>query len=66
MPAKRVLKAVAITTVSFAGLVGMTVILWANKIISPEMAILMLVALLGLYVGFGVLITVYRFLEKLE
>jgi hypothetical protein len=66
MPAKGVLKAVAITTVSFAGLVGMTVILWANKIISPEMAILMLVALLGLYVGFGVLITVYRFLEKLE
>lgn len=66
MPEKRALKAVAITAASFTGLVGMTAILWATKIVSPEMAMLMLVALFGLYFGFGVLIAVYRLVGKLE
>ena len=34
--------------------------------ISAQLAMLMLVALLGLYLGFGVLIAVYRFTSKLK
>jgi hypothetical protein len=34
--------------------------------ITPEMSALMLVALSGLYVGFGVLIAVYRLIDKLQ
>ena len=34
--------------------------------ISPQLAMLMLVALLGLYLGFGVLILVWRFTSKLK
>ena len=34
--------------------------------ISFEMAMLMLVALLGMYIGFGILIAVYRLIDKLE
>ena len=66
MSENRVLKAVAVTAVSFTGLVGMTAILWVNKIVSPAMAALMLVSLFGLYFGFGVLIAVYRLVDKLE
>jgi len=36
------------------------------KIISIEIAKLMLVGLLAMYVGFGVLIAVYRLIAKLE
>jgi hypothetical protein len=35
-------------------------------LVSGELALLMLVALLGLYVGFGVLIAVYRFTTRLK
>jgi len=66
MSGKGVLKAVVLTAASFTGFVGTTAILWAKKTISPEMAILMLVALIGLYFGFGVLIAVYRLVSKLE
>ena len=52
--------------ISFAGLVGMIIFLSEAKIISFEMAILMLVALLGMYLGFGILIAVYRLITKLE
>ena len=51
---------------SFTGLVGTIIFLSEAKIISFEMAILMLVALLGMYVGFGILIAVYRLISKLE
>ena len=51
---------------SFTGLVGTIIFLSEAKIISFEMAILMLVALLGMYLGFGVLIAVYRLVGKLE
>lgn len=60
------LKAVVITAASFTGLIGMIAVLWVNKIVGPEMGILMLVALFGLYFGFGVLIAVYRLVSKLE
>jgi hypothetical protein len=66
MPKNRTLKAVAGIAASFTGLAGTIIILAEKRIISFEMAILMLVALLAMYVGFGILIAVYRFMSKLE
>jgi hypothetical protein len=66
MPRSRTLKAVAAIAASFTVLVGTIVFLSEAKIISLEMAKLMLVALLGIYVGFGILIAVYRLIGKLE
>lgn len=42
------------------------VILGAMQIISGQLALLMLVALLGLYVGFGILFAVYRLVNRLS
>jgi hypothetical protein len=66
MPKNRTLKVVAGVVASFTGLVGAIIFLLEKKIISVEMAILMLVALLAMYVGFGILIAVYRFMGRLE
>jgi hypothetical protein len=66
MPRNRTLRTVAGIAVSFIGLVGTIIFLSEMKIISFEMAKLMLVALLGMYVGFGVLIAVYRLIAKLK
>ena len=66
MRKNRTLKVVAGIAASFIGLVGTIIFLLEKKIISFEMAILMLVALLAMYVGFGILIAVYRFMSKLE
>jgi len=66
MPRNRTLKVVAGIVVSFTGLVGTIIVLSETKIISFEMAMLMLVALLGMYIGFGILIAVYRLVDKLE
>jgi hypothetical protein len=66
MPRNRTLKVVAGIVVSFTGLVGTIILLSAMKIISFQMAMLMLVALLGIYIGFGILIAVYRLIDKLE
>ncbi len=49
----------------FAALVATIVFLAAFEIVTFPTAILMLVALLGMYVGFGFLIAVYRFVAKL-
>jgi hypothetical protein len=66
MPKNRTLKIVAGIAGSFTGLLGMIIFLLEMKIISVEMAILMLVALLEMYLGFGILIAVYRLIGKLE
>jgi hypothetical protein len=66
MPRNRTLKVVAGIVISFTGLVGTIILLLETKIISFEMAMLMLVALLGMYIGFGILIAVYRLIGKLE
>jgi hypothetical protein len=47
-------------------LIVLIVVLRAKLVITTQMAILMFVAMLGLYVGFGALIAVYRFVSKLE
>jgi membrane protein implicated in regulation of membrane protease activity len=59
------LKAVAGIAASFAGLAGTIIFLWEMKMISVEVAKLMLVALLGMYIGFGILIAIYRLISRL-
>jgi hypothetical protein len=66
MPKNGTLKVVAGIAASFTGLVGTIIFLLEKKIISVELALLMLVALLAMYVGFGILIAVYRFMAKLK
>lgn len=66
MPKRGTLKIVAGIAASFTGVAGIIIFLSVNKIISFEMTILMLVALFGLYIGFGILIAVYRLISKLE
>jgi hypothetical protein len=66
MPKNRTLKVVAAIAISFIGLAGTIVFLTEARIISLAVAILMLVALVGMYVGFGILIAAYRFISKLE
>ena len=66
MPRFRTLKIVAGIVVSFAGLAGTIIVLAATKIVSFGTAMLMLVALLGMYIGFGILIAVYRLIAKLD
>ena len=66
MPRNRTLKVVAGIVVSFTGLAGTIILLSETKIISFQMAMLMLVALFGMYIGIGILIAVYRLVSKLE
>jgi len=66
MPKRGTLIAVAGIAASIVGLVGVIIFLLVNKIVSFALAMLMLVALFGLYVGFGILIAVYRLIGKLE
>jgi hypothetical protein len=66
MPKNRTIKVVDGIAALFTGLVGTIIFLLEKRIISFEMAILVLVALLAMYVGFGILITVYRLMRKLE
>jgi len=66
MPRSKTLIVVAGIVASFAALAGTIIFLSAREIISFEVAKLMLVALLGMYVGFGFLIAVYRLIGKLD
>ena len=66
MPRHATLKVVAGIAVSFAVLAGTIIFLLFMKIITFGVAKLMLVALLGMYVGFGILIAIYRLIRKLE
>ena len=50
----------------FFALVGAIVFFRMTGAISVEMGLLMLVALVGMYVGFGILVAVYRLVRKLE
>ena len=62
----RTLKVVAGIAVSFIGLVATIIFLSEVKVISFGVSKLMLVALLGMYVGFGILIAIYRLIGKLK
>jgi hypothetical protein len=60
------LRTLALVAVSFTGLAVTIMFLAAKGIVTFQLGLLMLVALVGLYFGFGVLILVYRFMCKLE
>ena len=51
---------------SFMGLAGVIIFLLATKIVSVQIGILMLVMSVGMHLGFGVLIAVYRLIGKLD
>ncbi len=56
----------AAISMSFTGIVVLVMALLIKGVITFQLAMLMLVALLGLYFGFGVLIAVYRFVARLK
>ena len=60
------LKIAAAVSLSFIGIVVLIMALLVKRVITFQMAMLMLVALLGLYFGFGVLIALYRFTGRLK
>lgn len=60
------LKRVVIAGVTFVALAVAIVAAAFLGFVSGQLAMLMLVALLGLYVGFGILIAVYRFTSRLK
>jgi hypothetical protein len=62
----KTLKIAAGIAFSFAGLAAAIIFLTARETISIDLAKLMLAGLVGLYVGFGVLIAVYRLIGKLD
>ena len=66
MARRRAIRVIAGIAASFAGLAGVIIILLGMDVIGLVMAKLMLVALLGMYVGFGVLFAVYRLMGKLD
>ena len=66
MSDKKKLKIAAAVSLSFTGIVVLVMVLLVKGVITFQMALLMLVALLGLYFGFGVLIALYRFTGRLK
>jgi hypothetical protein len=66
MPKGKTLIAVAGIAASFAGLCGTIIFLYEMEIVTFEVAKLMFVALLAMYIGFGFLIAVYRLIGKME
>jgi hypothetical protein len=63
---KKKLKTAALISLSFTGIVVLVMALLVKGVITFQLALLMLVALLGLYFGFGVLIFLYRFVDRLK
>ena len=59
-------KIAAAISLSFTGIVVLIMTLLVKAVITFQLALLMLVALLGLYFGFGVLIFLYRFVDRLK
>jgi hypothetical protein len=66
MSDRKKLKIAAAISLSFTGIVVLIMALLVKAVITFQMALLMLVALLGLYFGFGVLIFLYRFVDRLK
>lgn len=63
---RRKLKIAAAISLTFTGIVVLIFTLMIKGVVTFQLGMLMLVALLGLYFGFGVLIVIYRFVQKLE
>ena len=56
----------ALAVLSFFGLLGLIGWLAAQGIVRPQMAMLMGIGALGLYIGFGILIAIHRLISKLD
>ena len=65
MKQKNILYVVGAMTI-FAGLVACVFVLVRTGVINSAVGLLMLISLLGMYVGFGILIAAYRLILKLE
>lgn len=66
MQSSPTLKIAAAASISLTVLIALILALLARHAITYQMALLLFVGLLGLYVGFGVLIAVYRFVGRLD
>ena len=66
MPMNKKLKVTGTVVVTFLSLVTLVIYLAQRPVITGPQAGLMVVALLGLYIGFGILIAVYRLISKLD
>ena len=51
---------------SFTGLVALVFGLAVYRVVTPQMALLMLIGLAGLYIGFGILFLVHRIVDRLD
>ena len=51
---------------SFLAILALVGWLAAEQIVTPQMAVLLGIATFGLYVGFGILIAVFRMINRLE
>lgn len=60
------LKKLAVAAGSFTAFAVLIFLLLVWHVVTAQIALLMLVALVGLYCGFGVLIAVYRFVSRLD
>jgi hypothetical protein len=63
---RKKLKIAAAISLTFTAIVVLIFTLMIKGVVTFQLGLLMLVALLGLYFGFGVLIFIYRFVEKLK
>src|SRR5262245_17743252 len=63
---KKSLRGLAAAAGSFTVFAIAIIVLAAKGVVTMQMGLLMLVALVGLYFGFGVLIVVWRFVGRLE
>ena len=62
----RTLRTATAIAASFTLLIAAVLTLLVKHVVTFQMALLMLIALFGLYFGFGVLIAVWRFTGRLE
>jgi len=60
------IKVGCLTLLSFIGLVAIVIYLFGTGIITRTQGFLMVVMFFGMYVGFGILIVSYRFVNKLD
>jgi hypothetical protein len=63
---RRKLKIAAAVSLTFTGIVVLIFTLMIKGVVTFQLGLLMLVALLALYFGFGVLFLIYRFVARLQ
>ena len=66
MSKNRTSKLVVGIVASFMGFGVVIIAMLVTRIVSAQMGILMLVASVGMHLGFGILLAVYRLIGKLE